>query len=410
MSVHKYSWAKETKKDFILKYLLFFFFPLLSALYALRRLNTKSSFVVLFMFGILLGGAFSVHTFESTKTTLDSAWYRYIFENYKFITYSEYLVDVKRFLTGDLKDFFFQTIAFGISRFTDNYHYLFFVVAIFFSFFSLCSVRFLIREPEFKFTVSSLILLYLFLKISIIEINGIRYWTAYWLAIYCTFKIFVDKNKAFYLLALATPFFHGTFWIFIFLLLVVESTRRFERIWIVLFLISFFVSSFAVELLLIVQQYLPSGLSRSIDSYTSAEIIASRKSWSGWGWIPKYFNLFVKIYINTLIVLFIKNASYIKEEIRSKDLYILILIWATVFNFFSAIPSLGSRNFYLLYPVVSYVWLVSFADKKYKTILYCALIVFSWDFIFDFVARLLLHINPKVFVTNPLITLYNYLG
>lgn len=137
-------------------------------------------------------------------------------------------------------------------------------------------MRFLVSENEFGFTVSSVILLYLFITIDVFNINGVRFWTAYWIGVYSMFKIFVNKNKRYYFLALLTPFIHGTYWVFLGGLLLIRLTKKFDRFWIIMFLLSFFVSAFAVEFLQSVQQYLPTGLSRSTDSYANEEYIQER--------------------------------------------------------------------------------------------------------------------------------------
>lgn len=399
-------WLPETKNDLIIKYLLFSLSPFLAAVYSIRRLNTKSSFLFLFLFGILFGASFSA---DIDLTQADSGWYREVFESYQYVNKIEYLIGLQSFLAGDTKDYFLQTVAFFISRFTNNYHYFFLTIAIVFSYFSLKSLRFLVREKEFNFSVTSTIFLYLFLKVSIIEINGVRYWTAYWIAIYCIFQIFVNRNKSYYLLALITPFFHGTYLIFIGMLALIEITKRFKRPWVVLFFISFFVSSFAFELLNGIQQYLPAGLARSVDSYVSEDELLRRENWSGYGWIPKYFSLLIKIYLNLLIVLLINNINVIKDDMRTKYLFSALIIWATVFNFFSVIPSLGIRNFQFLFPMLAYIWLIHYQKIKYRKIIYFVPVVFFWDIIFNSFNRFFQYIDFSFLYTSPLLIIYKYL-
>lgn len=399
-------WLPERKNDLIIKYVLFFFSPFLAAVYSIRRLNTKSSFLVLFLFGALFGIALTV---QSDVVQDDSGWYREVFEYYQFVSEVEYLNGLERFLAGDIKDYFFETIAFYISRFTENYHFLFLAIAVIFSYFSLKSLRFIVREKEFNFSIASTILLYMFLKISILEINGVRYWTAYWVATYCIFQIFVNKNRVYYLLILTTPFFHGTYWVLIGVLALIEITKRFEKPWILLFFVSFFISSFASEILQGLQQYLPAGLSRSVDSYVSEELILQREDWSGYGWIPIYFNILIKVYLSLIIVLFIKNIDLIKDDIRTRDLFSVLLIWATVFNIFSVIPSLGIRNFQFVYPMISYIWLINYQKMKYRKIIYIAPFIFSWDILVNTPIRFLKYTDFSFFYTSPLLTVYKYL-
>lgn len=406
------NWPKEKRQDVSIKILLFLVSPFFASLYSLRRIKTKSSCLVFFLTFVFFGMAFSV---ISGKEGLggygfDGEHYRSTFEGFKYVTNWEFVEGFKGFLSFDegKKDYYFETVAFYVSRFTDNYHVMFMVVAIIFAFFALKSFRFLIAEEKIDASLSSYILIYLFTFNQIFNINGVRFWTAAWIAVFCIFQIYRNGNKWYLLLALFTPYFHGTYWFFIAVLVIVQIFKRFDRIWVILFFLSFLMSTLAVELIQYFQHYLPTFLLGSVDSYTNADYIEQRQTWSGFGWLGVMFGNFVKIYLNIMVLLFIKHSDEIKANPKIKDLYSFLLIWMTVFNFLMFVPSLGNRYIVLAYPVIAYIWLVHFKGVKYSFMLSLLPIVFAWK-IQEQIGYYFSVISYDFYFSSPFLLIYNYI-
>ena len=206
-------WNKEIKIDKAIKAILFILNPILGVLYSFKRINTKSSYIVFFLFALVFGLSFTVESGKTAESRFDGASYRekfdrYIYygENLYFTRLSEYL----GFKEGD-KDFYFDTVAFFTSQWTNNYHFIFLIFAAVFAYFALKSFRFLTVEPNFTTSLSCLILAYLFMSNQIFNINGVRFWTAAWIGVYCIFQVIKNGNKRYFWLALLTPFVHGAF-------------------------------------------------------------------------------------------------------------------------------------------------------------------------------------------------------
>src|SRR5690606_889818 len=102
------------------------------------------------------GMAFSVPSGRTDDFTGDGAVYRELFDQYKYVSHSDFIEGWREFLTFDegKKDYYFETVAFYISLITNNYHAMFMVIAIVFAFFALKSFRFLISEPNFTISVA----------------------------------------------------------------------------------------------------------------------------------------------------------------------------------------------------------------------------------------------------------------
>lgn len=401
-------WLKEHKQDKGIKLILFLISPFLSFLYSLRRIKTRSSFVVFFMFAVFFGMAFSVET----SSPFDGGDYRRWFEEYTITSSTVYYDGLEGFLTFDegKKDYYFDTVAYFLSRATNNYHVMFMVFAIVFAFFSLKSFKFFTAEDKFDASISCYILAYLFMSNQIFNINGVRMWTAAWVGVYALLQIFGKKDKRYFFLLLTTPFFHGSFWVFIAVVALAYLFMRFDKMWVVMFFISFFVGSLAVELLQDASDYLPTFMQRMIASYTDPYAIARRSQMDAYtfDWVARLMSFLVRFYLNFMVFLFIKNSKDIKANPKSKSFYLFILVYMTFVNFTMVVPSLGGRYMTMAYPLIAYIWLVNFKGVKYKYMLYAMPVVF-WFSIYGWVGRYLTVLEPTFFVSSPFVLIYRYL-
>ena len=123
------NWKKESKVNRINKIFLFILSPFFSLLYSLKSINTKSSFVVVFLFSICFGMAFTVSNIRDFNNKNDAVSYRADFEMYCLTDGTEYQRGFNDFISfkGENKDYYFDTVAFYVSRITNNYHVMFFV-------------------------------------------------------------------------------------------------------------------------------------------------------------------------------------------------------------------------------------------------------------------------------------------
>lgn len=404
-------WNKENKKDVYIKYLLFVFSPFIAFLYSLRTVKTKSSYFIFYLTAVFFGLAFSLPSGrDGTGPSYDGQAYRKWFEEMKYISFQEYFESLQNYLSFDSlkRDFYFETFAFYVSRITDNYHVMFMLAAVIFSYFTLRSLSFLTKEKKFDAGVSSYILLYLFTYNQIFNINGLRYWTAAWIAVFCIFKIFRDRNNKYLILLLITPFIHGSYWLFIGVLVIVYLLRRFDKLWLLLFLSSFFISTFAAELLQNMQYFLPSFLSKSVEVYTDPEYIEYRNSWSGIGFFKMIVEKFRLFYLNFIVLLFIYHSNEIKSNSKTRDLYLFLVVFVTIFNFLMSVPSLGSRYITLSYPIIAYIWLVIFKGNRYKWVLF----LLPFFFVYQIYIQIIKYSKVTSFdfyISSPFYLLYKYL-
>lgn len=404
------TWQRENQTDKAIKVILFLISPFISFLYSLRRMNTRSSYVMFFLFAVFFGMAFTVDNYRA-EGTFDGVSYRIHFEEYVFKSSWDYFDGLEGFLKFDegKKDYYYDTVAYFVSRVTDNYHVMFMVFAMIFAYFMLKSLRFLTSEEKFNYSIAALILAYLFTTNQIFNINGVRMWTAAWVGVYALFQIFRNGNKRYFLLLLTTPFFHGSFWIFIAVTIMGYFLMRFDKVWVVLFFVSFFVGSIALEILQDASDQLPTFMQRMISSYTDPDYVKLRSGpGTGFWWVGRLSATAVRLYMNIMVYLFIKNSQMIKANPKTRILFMFLLVYMTFVNFTMPVPSLGGRYMTLAYPMIAYIWLVNFKDVKYQKYLYAMPFVFMFS-VYAMIGRYLTVLDISFFFSSPFVLIYKYL-
>lgn len=404
-------WKKESNYSLPTKLLFFIISPFISLLYSLKSINTKSSFIIIFLFSICFGIAFTVPKMRDDANQNDGVEYRARFEQYCMTSDVEYYNGLDDFLSfnGENKDYYFDTIAFYVSKISHNYHVMFFVLSIVFVFFQLKCLKYFILNESFKVSLTCMLLLYLFTWNQIVNINGVRFWTAAWIGVYCIFKIFYDNKNRYLLLTLITPFFHGSFWIYIAVIFAAKFFARYEKLWIILFILSIITSNVLLEVMQGYTGYIPSFLENSIAYYTD-EFYVNKLNSEGTGlwWIDKFFNILRKSYINILVIILILNRNKISLEKNDTRLYRFLLVLVTFANFGMSIPSLGNRFIILSYSIIAFLWLTFFKGQKYNWAIYIFPIAFFMSIYHQFNLYNLVT-DGLFYISSPFILIPQYL-
>jgi hypothetical protein len=353
--------------------------------------------------------AFTVESGKGGTLQIDAASYRKYFEEIVYMkkdlnSWDDYTALNSLYEKG----FYFTIIAHLLSKVTNNYHIMFTVFAIVFAFFSIKSLQFLIEEKKYDNSISAFLLTIMFiLSNSIFNINGVRFWTAAWIGVYCIFQIFRNNNLKYLFLLCTTPIIHTSFYIFIFIILLTLSTKKFERIWITLFLISIVFSFIATEFGIWTVGLLPNFLADEAKMYLYRERIAVIDGTMDI--ILETAQTIMHIYVNITAILFILNKKILeKNRLKVIGLYSFLLVLLTFVNFTMTIPSVGVRFFALTLPIVAYIWLVTFKDIKYKKFHYSYFIIYLFPILKIFY---LCHLvtEPFFYISNPFLIIYKYL-
>lgn len=407
-------WLKENNKDWGTKIILFLISPFLSFIYSLKRVNTKSSYMYFFLFAVLFGLNFTTTDGREIGSSGDAAIYRQLFELFKYNDLNDLNDNFKETLSmeyGNRKDIYVMVMIYISSLISYDYHIFFMLLSVVLAYFMLKSMKFLTEEDSFNNSfICILILLFFIFRNGIFNINGCRFWTASWIAIYSIFQLFRNNNIKYLLLIAITPLIHQSYWFFVTILVIVFLTRNFNNIWKVLFFGSFFISSFAIEFMTDFSEYLPGSLQFLIERYTTDEAIESMYRTNHYQRIRRLFDLMFNIYINYIIYLFIKNEKQIMSCNKTKYIYTFLLIYMSIVNSVMLIPSLGVRFQIISFPFIAYIWLVNFeSQKKYRNVL----LIFPLIAVFSIYERFILYTTYSVdlsfYYTSPIVQIIRFI-
>lgn len=177
---------------------------------------------------------------------------------------------------GGFLDVYQPTITFLISIFTGNAMYLFTVFAFVFGFFYSRNMWFVLKKmPErLNFTLIILITSYFFIN-PIWNINGVRMWTACQVFVYGALPFIFDKDKSKVHWIFISILFHFSFFIPVIILLLYQFLLPKKSItpYIILLLISLFLSDLEIKLFKSLGEYLPNILDRKVAGYTNLDYV-----------------------------------------------------------------------------------------------------------------------------------------
>ena len=423
MSTSSKIWLKEDKKDFIFKSVAFLVSPVLGLLAALPRLNTRSSFLVFLLTMTLFGLTMVVPEDRTEKQNTDAIEYRNRFEkaaNTNTRDFTAYLQTFSEQGNGSSTDIYDRMLAFIVAQVSHNYHVYFMFVALIYAIFMLKSMHYFVSEDNYNFSVTCLMLLFLFTASQIYMASVVRFFTALWIAIYAFFRICIDHRKAAFLWLCITPFVHATFFIIFPILCLWLVISRSNRLAFTLVVISFIMSAFAVQLLSMLVAVLPEGLSIHYAGYLNSwYIMQINESGMGFKWVVRLFEFMVRLSINLVAAYMAWNY---KERIlgtKAQPLYFLMLAFIAFCNFTFMVPSVGSRFVMFVFPLFAYIWLVCFSGDSaanHRVLYPFAGLYLFFFFFLPWSIYLLPALQPyaalwnsDILLMSPFYLLYNYL-
>lgn len=367
------TWDNENRLNTVVKYIGFLINPIIGVLLSLYHINTKSSFVILFLAFITFGFSMVVPEERTEDFGFDSVVYRSNFENAAGDSSSDIQDNIISFFafSGDT-DIYGYLMMYLISRFTGNYHIFFMIVAAIMAIFMLKTLRYLVTEDGYRFSIYGLCLLFLFTMSQILGVNAFRFYTAYWMALFALFKICVDKQNRYFILLALTPLIHASYFVLLFIVPFYYLLRHHHTAAIILLALSLMFSALSLTILSKIIELLPASLSSHYDAYIDSDYIYRiNKSGTGYIWVRRILETLVLLSINVVALIFAKNRKTNIEtgSTACQNIYALLLAFTIFVNFSIGIPSVGSRYIMFTYPLIAYVSLRCFPAMQYRKII-----------------------------------------
>ena len=350
------------------KFLLFIFNPFLSAIDSLLNIKKRDSRILLYFWFLVFGMCLCAVNKEA-----DSFRYYNDFIRDSKLTWNDYVAYITDYFSfqSAIKDIYTISVHYLVSRFTTNYHWVFLFYSAIFGFFYIKTVSFFAKSTINNRTVFLILLLFLCFSNPIFNINGVRFWTAAWIAVYSLLKISYDKKYQYAILLLITPLIHASYFLVLVLLLLYLISRFFVKGWMVIFVLSIFVSAMSyLELFDSVLQFFPDFLQGMMASYSeNSERIASLEG-AGEPLYARVLNALPNYYVLLLACILIIKKKSICVDANWERLFVMYLIIASFSNFTMSIPSTGGRYIQLSFPFLAILWLKSYENlKQYNSII-----------------------------------------
>lgn len=372
-------------KKYKYKWIIFLISPLLSIVFSFKNLRVKDTVNLVWAFVAFFGWSMVPYTDQK-----DSSAYR---NKLQLLYNSE--ESQNNFLSnfyelGGETDILIPLLIYLTSFITENGSVLFLLFGIVFGYFYSRNLGFILditKNSHQHFLIVFLVFC-LLLIIPFWSINGIRFWTAAHVVLWCVLSYCKHEKGKYYVLLFFTPLIHFSF---IFVVLIFFVWKIFDpknsTLLLILFFISYFFSyysiSFVVEL---IQNYAPSFAENEVKSYTHPDlIISTQKGRVDSNWYVRYFlralNLGVYILFYILIFRFGKKV-FIDNQFLIK-LTSFALFFGVISNLFSVIPSFSRftkiTTFLFLFLCISFIINILNLNKKIPKITFVPIfLIFFW--------------------------------
>lgn len=378
---------------------LFFLNPFLSLLYAFL-MNIKTNKKIFYAFVILFSLYFG-YSLTPQNTALDSFQIIRLFESWDsiFPSYSDFLREWIKFDNHFAKDLYEGTIFFFVRIFTNNYHFIFLICALVFSVFKLKSFDYFLRDYTYN-RLHIILAIFFFISIPLFEINGIRFFTASWIAIYATLKIFVDSNKRYLCLLAITPLVHITFLFYLLIIAIayVAVRRVNSKILIAFFITSIFIG-LAWDTLPKIGSVGDSVLGNLLDAYINDDYKTQIDTAVAQSNFVRIFNPLRYLYYNATVMMLYLNL----KDKPNKYIVIILIVLLSITNCVGFIPSM-SRFFNILTPLILIVLNQNFSITKSLRVLVYILPIVEAFRVYQIYFTLYPDVLPDGFLINIILT------
>lgn len=405
----RYSWNKERSDNLVTKLVLFFIWPFAAWLYCFKEPRNKSSYVIFFLFSMLL-------LWHMAPTGINDSYDDFLgilneFNNTVISTpqFIKEVIDFFTFSSDAPKELYQDFLTWFTKLFTDNYHFMFLFASIPVAYFQLKSLKLVTNDKLFiPGLYGILAMIMMIIPRDIITVQNPRFATGFWLLVFCSLYCFTkSKVQVKYLLPLLLlPAFHAGLWPALIMvalyLLLPKNTRILEALAVLsipfIFIDPNISSFFSFNIL-------PERLVEWVEGYTSDEAYARfilREGKSGFWWVDATFQIGLKVSYIILALQVIRNKRQVDSNPEAKNFYTYFL-WVFFFiNMVQFIPEMGNRYYNMWRVFVFFMWFKTFhCSRKFP---YLLLLAFSsWNLFvrYGYVIGGALSVNtpPDIFCT-----------
>jgi len=259
-------------------------------------------------------------------------------------------------------DIYGPTVAFIVSRFTNDPRILYSVIALIFGFFYTRNIWLIIDEAEqnHSYLLKFLLIVFAFI-IPIWSINGIRFWTASQVLFFGASRFFLEGRRSGLFMSVLTIFIHFSFLFPVLLLLLYLIIGNRPKIYFALFIFGMLFSEINIPFLSQAMiNFTPGVFHERISTYSDVEQVAGRMvEVSSVNWYAVWYNKALHLFVDLmLIIVFFKGKEiwYNRKELLCFFSFLLlfravtcIMLQIPIFERFLKLNDFFSLGFLILY-------------------------------------------------------------
>ncbi|WP_165153811.1 EpsG family protein [Parabacteroides sp. ZJ-118] len=387
--------------DLPLKLALFVVWPFGAFLHSLfKNPASRSSYCIYWGVGLLF--CWSMYYSPSNTFYIDLILtVEHFYETH--LTFEQLLEEIKKTLTmsvGAHPDFYRLIIYWLTGNISTNFHLMYVIAGIPTLYCMLNSLKYIIEDKNFKATVYGYILMLLFvLPRSIFHVQNFRYFTAFWICVYCSLCYFRTRSKKYLFGFGVLPFIHYSFLLLLFCLFLFFFLKKYPRFSKCLFYVSIPFALIPFDFLLqsfVSLDIYPLLFNDKIGLYLSDDMNDKLGIYAnGLRSLFKAINVIILVF-TTLYML--NRVEKQKTHSYLYSLFYFSMICLSVFGFINVIPVLGERFFLLSRTLCIFLWF-KLVFPKHKKFLFVFLLGSALDIYTD--AGLYMKVlSPDFFYSN----------
>jgi hypothetical protein len=336
-------------------FLLFLIWPFMAFISALFNYNHKESKKVVYLFLIYYG-----LTFVVAQTGMDSYEYVRRFQHNATLPFSDFFKIVGGLYASDTSvDIMEPFISFVVSRFTDDYRFLFAAYAALFGFFYLKSINLLYGRYKENPGWNTLIFMLFFITvIPITSINAPRMWTAAWIFFFGSYYVILYRDPKYFILTLGACLMHWSYILVNIVLAIYFVAGNRNYIYFPFVILSFIFPNGLIPFFNWASGNSGAALQLRYSGYSSEDYsIAVMQDLQQTRWFVNLSNdiIFYYLFIVLIVIYFLqREVMNLKTE---KNLFSFLLIFVTFVNFGEPFPDFARFKIIFLLFATLYVFL-----------------------------------------------------
>ena len=361
----KRPWKYAFNESITIRLLAYIIWPFGTWLYSLRKANSKASFIIFFLFSLLICWHFS----ETSGLAYDDfIGIKQRFEQTNIST-DQLLNQIEAYfsLKEDAPKELYEIVMIWLTKsIVNNYHLYFLLCAIPVAIFQLLTLRRVVMD--YRFDRNSLYAIAIMIMIifprDIITVQNPRFATALCLGVYICISSFTKKsNRLFHVIPiLLCPLIHSGMWVFtiicVLFTFIPKPISFLEKVALCTIPLGFFTTDFLIGFDF--SQYLPSTLSNWAELYNNEEsyAILHGEGRAGFWWVSWIFDTTMQIAYAWMAIKIIKgNRKYENEE--GNNFYPFFLVLIILCNIMHSLPEIGKRYYWILQIIIMFMWFKS---------------------------------------------------